>query len=149
MSEPKIKIGISGILYHNSQFLLGKRDPDDTAGNMWCTPGGGLDYGESFYAGLSREFFEEVRLDVTIKPGFSSVQEIVDSEEHGHVIMLFKEVELISQIQEPVAGDGLVEVAWLFWADILMLRVENRITDMTFQALMDYRAYQFAKTGGL
>ena len=140
MKRPKI--GVSGILRNgDGKILLGRRDPNDSAGGKWVTPGGGVEYGEDVNAACAREFKEETGLSVWIplhREGFTTVKEVIDGK--GHVIMVFKEAmaDDVTLATSPVAGDGLVEVAWFDEEAVERMWRGDQITKMTYQAVKEY-----------
>jgi len=52
------RVNVRGIVYKNGQILAQQLKAYKDA-PFWCTPGGGLDEGESLVDGLRREFLEE------------------------------------------------------------------------------------------
>lgn len=55
------RINIRGIIFQNGKMFVQQLKPDHNGieRDFWCTPGGGLDKGESLVAGLTREMIEE------------------------------------------------------------------------------------------
>lgn len=55
------RINVRGIIYKNGQLLCQQLKPGagEAVRDYWCTPGGGLDDGESLHQGLHREMIEE------------------------------------------------------------------------------------------
>jgi len=55
------RITVRGIIFRNGQLLAQQLKPDSLGRerDYWCTPGGGLDLGESLLDGLQREMIEE------------------------------------------------------------------------------------------
>jgi len=129
-----IKVGVSGILIRDGRVLLGKRLPDDEAlPNMYCSPGGRVEYKETLEAALFREFNEETGLHIhvhhlfSIEEGFS---------ENGHTVMPFYIVTDIPPIHSPIAGDGFSLVGWYSVDDLIEIR--TMITGMSKKALSKY-----------
>ncbi len=55
----KRRINVRGIIYNNGRlFAVRHRRPEGEA-DFWCTPGGGLEDGESLTDGIRREIIEE------------------------------------------------------------------------------------------
>ncbi len=54
-------ITVRGVIFRNGQLLAQQLKPDSLGNerDYWCTPGGGLDPGESLLDGLQREMIEE------------------------------------------------------------------------------------------
>lgn len=61
MQPYRRRINVRGIIYKNGQLLCQQLKPgaDEAPRDYWCTPGGGLDDGESLHQGLHREMIEE------------------------------------------------------------------------------------------
>ena len=57
----KRRIAVRGIIFKDGQLLAQQTKPseDEEARDYWCTPGGGLEDGESLHEGLYREMVEE------------------------------------------------------------------------------------------
>lgn len=128
------KIGVSGILWSKRDgVLLGKRRADDESlPGLWCTPGGGVEDGESLATALCREFFEEVRLQIAIGR-LISVQE--RTSERGNSLLVFYQVHLIRP-QSPACGDEFELIRGATLAEIMDRKEE--ITPMTYAALNDF-----------
>ncbi|SRR6266566_4792768 len=60
---PRRHTGRVIVLDPGDRVLLMRYDDDPPNGRHWCTPGGGLNRGESFAAGASRELAEETGWD--------------------------------------------------------------------------------------
>lgn len=139
-----IHLGASGILVRNwkprkgptiPQVLLGKRDDNDPSlPGQWCSPGGGVEFGETIEQAIKREFIEEVKLWVVVSRAWNSVQEKIVG--GRHTVLVFREVAIHQWgHNNPVAGEGFSEVDWFSFRD-----VQNglRVTDMTYAALYSY-----------
>ncbi len=53
-----------GVIYKDQQLFICKRPDDKHQGGLWEFPGGKVEQGESVFAALQRELFEEVNLTV-------------------------------------------------------------------------------------
>ena len=55
------RINVRGIIFKDGKILAQQLTPDHhgVEREFWCTPGGGLDKGESLHQGLTRELVEE------------------------------------------------------------------------------------------
>jgi 8-oxo-dGTP pyrophosphatase MutT (NUDIX family) len=128
------KIGVSGILTRHGKILLGKRLANDASlPGKWCTPGGGVEFGETLDDALIREFKEETGLDIEICPCYTSVQERI--RDGHHTVMVFRHVRDKS-LDMPKALDGFEEVRWLGKDDFISMNDE--ITEMTRHAIAEY-----------
>lgn len=60
MATPR-RINVRGIIFKDGKLLAQQLTPgsDGKARDYWCTPGGGIDDGESLHVGLHREMIEE------------------------------------------------------------------------------------------
>ena len=63
--EGKVRIRTCGILVHQKSILLIKHKGLGTEGEMWLPPGGGIEFGETIFDGIKREFKEETNLEVS------------------------------------------------------------------------------------
>lgn len=56
----KRRVNVRGIIIKNNKlFAVRLKQPDGSAGNYWCLPGGGLDPYETLEQGIVREMIEE------------------------------------------------------------------------------------------
>lgn len=54
------RVAVRGLIIHNGKLLCARLKPyNGVDHDYWCTPGGGLDAGESLEAGVKREIIEE------------------------------------------------------------------------------------------
>ncbi|HSE29150.1 MAG TPA: NUDIX hydrolase [Candidatus Saccharimonadales bacterium] len=53
------RINVRGIIFKNGKIYAQKLKSPDGEHDYWCTPGGGLEFGESITEGLHREMIEE------------------------------------------------------------------------------------------
>lgn len=62
------RITVRGVIIKDGHLLAQKLTPasDGKKRDYWCTPGGGLDPGESLYDGLVREIIEETGITPTV-----------------------------------------------------------------------------------
>lgn len=60
MSTPR-RVNVRGIIFNNGKLFCQQLKPgiDKALRDYWCTPGGGLNEGESLHDGLRRELIEE------------------------------------------------------------------------------------------
>ena len=61
------RVAVRGIIIKDGKLFAQRlKHHDGTPYEYWCTPGGGLDDGESLHDGLTREMFEETGVTPTI-----------------------------------------------------------------------------------
>lgn len=56
--------GVVAVIQRDDRYLLIRRSEQVRAPGMWCFPGGGVEFGETQYAALIRECYEELALSV-------------------------------------------------------------------------------------
>lgn len=61
--EKQIKVGIGILIFKNGKVLLGKRKGSHGAGE-YASPGGSMEFGESFSEAAQREIWEEAHIKV-------------------------------------------------------------------------------------
>lgn len=129
----KLHLGTSGVLVRWGCVLLGRRVQDDDAfPGMWCTPGGGVEDGETLDAALKREFIEEVEIRIESTDHLSYVTQHVNVEKDRQTILVFKRVFQLDATA-PIAGDGFDKVAWFDKDSVASIR--SLITPNTYEAL--------------
>lgn len=62
----KLRVRVCGICLQDNQLLLVNLRNVTHHGNLWCPPGGGMQFGESAEVTLKREFLEETGLEVDV-----------------------------------------------------------------------------------
>lgn len=89
----KVRVRASGILIENEKILLLRHENLGSAGYLWLPPGGGVEFGDSLYDTLKKEFQEETNLTIEIGQ-FLFVNEFI--KQPYHAIELFFEVKRVS-----------------------------------------------------
>ena len=64
MSDKQVRVGIAAFVLRDGKFLMQQRKGSHGEGT-WSTPGGHLDFGESFEDTARREVKEETGMDIT------------------------------------------------------------------------------------
>lgn len=129
------KLGATGILYQEGRILLGRRvDTDAHFPGIFCTPGGGVESGETVDEACEREFLEEVGLKVRCID-FTCVAE------SPRTLLVFRQVLSRDAYLEYQALDGFSDVLFFTWGDIEILNQENKITPLTYQGLIAFKRY--------
>jgi len=63
--EFRPKVGLGVMVMKDGRVLFGRRSKDASHGDqLWCFPGGLLEYGETFEEGARREIMEEAGIEV-------------------------------------------------------------------------------------
>ncbi|RNC84699.1 MAG: NUDIX hydrolase [Balneola sp.] len=78
----KLRIRACGVLIDQDRILLVQLYSPVSVKNIWTTPGGGVDFGESLKAAVKREFFEETGLKVNVKK-LLLINELIDGLYHA------------------------------------------------------------------
>ena len=127
----QIHLGVSGILVSpKGKILLGKRSAgDDAFPGYYCTPGGGVEFGESTAQALEREFMEETELRVRCCELICLAENF--RPEH-HTVMPFYQVIVIGKLR-PVPLDGFDECVW--WGREEIIARFKELTPITAKAL--------------
>ncbi|MCA8882575.1 MAG: NUDIX domain-containing protein [Rhodobacteraceae bacterium] len=89
MSAPRL--AVRAVLVHRDALLLVNAFPDGKS-DLWCTPGGGVEAGESLTANLHREVFEETGLRIRIG-GLCHVSEFQNAATGFHQVEMFFHAE--------------------------------------------------------
>ena len=88
--KPVFPVGVSVLMVHGGNVLLGRRKNNSAAG-LYSTPGGRLEHDEDVYKCAIRELKEETGVDA-----YASDLEIIDVKEHfrygKHCIMFYVKV---------------------------------------------------------
>lgn len=128
-----IKLGVSGILLHSNKVLLGRRVKDDPSlPGMWCSPGGGVEFGETLVQALAREFMEEVGLSIEIIDSQPFIAERIHDDRH--TVMPFYRVQR-NRPCNVIVGDGFDAVDLFDKKTIKSLAV----TPITIAALKHFK----------
>jgi 8-oxo-dGTP pyrophosphatase MutT (NUDIX family) len=144
MTENKIKLGTFGILQRHGKILLGLRSADDKSfPNKWGHIGGGVEFGEDVATTLTREFMEEVGMQVFVKRDYTAVHEYITPDRH--VLLVFKEVMAGSDLVEPQPLDGIQKVAWFSFKEIEELCRTNQSTPLTWTATLGFESHRLEK----
>lgn len=88
MSAPRsiyrdqLRIRVCGLLLKEDTLLLAQLHSPVTGSLIWTPPGGGLQFGETMYECLKREFFEETGLKVEVNH-LAHVNEMIHKPYHA------------------------------------------------------------------
>jgi len=73
------RIAVRGIIFKDGKLLAQQPLASNDGEDYWCTPGGGLEAGESLHQGLHREMIEETGVTPIIG-NLLFIQQYIDSE---------------------------------------------------------------------
>lgn len=73
----------------DGKILILKRAPDDEYGDMWCLPGGKVDYGQTAEEAIIREVEEETSLECTSAQFLFYMDGLPRSEDEKHYLTLY------------------------------------------------------------
>ena len=109
---------------------IGIRENSD----FWCTPGGGLEFGETIDDCLKREFLEETNTKISVGK-FLTINEFVNPPLHA--VELFYEVKIISGIAkkgiDPEMDEQIIsDLRWFNLEEIKELSVHNVVKSLSF-----------------
>lgn len=117
MSQPEPtqnrRVNLRGIIYRDGKLFCQKLINSHSihTNEFWCTPGGGIDFGESLHEGLTREMIEETG----VKPEIGNllfIQQFMDGErEQLEFFFHIKNVDDYTTLDLTSTSHGMVEVA--------------------------------------
>jgi 8-oxo-dGTP pyrophosphatase MutT (NUDIX family) len=106
MQENQRRICVRGIIYKNGKlFCQELRNADGSGRGFWCTPGGGLELGESLTAGVRREIIEETGVTPVIGKLLFVQQYSEGTPSDDHVVSEF--LEFFFHIENPDDFDDI------------------------------------------
>ena len=108
------KVGVGVLIFCGSSVLLGKRRGSAGAGT-WATPGGHLEFGESWAQCAVREVHEETGLTVT-DVRFGTVLNVIDEPTGYHYVTIFMVATADPADAEPVNAEPDKCEGW-HWCD--------------------------------
>lgn len=109
------RIRVAGILKKDESILFVKHKKNGR--EYYLLPGGGIDYGETFYEALKREFLEEVNLKINPLNMFC-ISEAISPDKDRHIVNLFFEVEYISGELKIAEEDRIVGAKYIPISDL-------------------------------
>lgn len=140
MTTLRRRVNVRGIIFKDGKLLVQQLTPgsDGKARNYWCTPGGGIDDGESLYEGLHREMIEETGIAPKIGK-LLFIQQFYDGEkEQLEFFFHIENPEDYDKIDLTVTSHGLAEVSIVDFIDLKALNVlPTFLTTLDIQPYLD------------
>ncbi|MFZ9188400.1 MAG: NUDIX domain-containing protein, partial [Algoriphagus sp.] len=116
----RLRIRVNGVLIEENKILMIKHKMSAER-DFWSTPGGGMQFGSSAQANLSREFLEETGLNILVGK-FICINEYLDPPLHA--LECFFEVKRIggnatlgNDPELSTENQILSEIKWMTYSD--------------------------------
>jgi ADP-ribose pyrophosphatase YjhB (NUDIX family) len=132
------RVNVRGIIFKDRRLLAQQLTPgsDGTIRNYWCTPGGGIDDGESLHDGLYREMIEETGIAPKIGK-LLFVQQFHDgAKEQLEFFFHIENPDDYETIDLTVTSHGLAEISNVAFINPTKVNVLPK-----FLTMIDIRAY--------
>lgn len=140
MTALRRRVNVRGIIFKDGKLLAQQLTPgsDGKARDYWCTPGGGIDDGESLYEGLRREMIEETGIAPKIGK-LLFIQQFYDGEkEQLEFFFHIENPEDYDEIDLAATSHGLAEVSTVDFIDPKTLNVlPVFLTTLDIQSYVD------------
>ncbi|HEU5121693.1 MAG TPA: NUDIX domain-containing protein [Candidatus Saccharimonadales bacterium] len=113
------RVTVRGIVFKDKKILAQQLQPDADGieRDYWCTPGGGLEAGESLYQGLHREMIEETGIAPKIGKLLFIQQYRDENKEYLEFFFLIKNPEDYHTIDLAATSHGELEVKHVDFID--------------------------------
>jgi 8-oxo-dGTP pyrophosphatase MutT (NUDIX family) len=119
------RINVRGIIVRDGKlFAVRHLGADGSSKGFWCTPGGGLDDGESLSAGIARELLEETGITAQVGRLLFIQQfqktgefESYDYDEFLEFFFLIENSDAFENINLSTTTHGAAELAEFGWID--------------------------------
>lgn len=129
MPERYRRVCVRGIIYKNGKlFCQQLKDKAGQPKDFWCTPGGGLDLGETLIDGLRREMVEETGVEPKIGR-LLFVQQFSDNNKGNLTHDETEQMEFFFHIENPEDYEVIDEKASHFDAEIARCQFVNPATE--------------------
>jgi 8-oxo-dGTP diphosphatase len=126
--EPKVRVGVAVYIIKNGKVLLGKRKGSHAQG-AYATPGGHLEFGETWEECVLREIAEEVGIEIgNIRLGF--VTNDIFEGENKHYITIDMIADYVSGEVKNLEPEKCESWDWYTWDNLpspLMITTQNAI----------------------
>ena len=118
------RVTVRGIIIKDGKLFAQRLNKKDGGVNdYWCTPGGGLDDGESLHSGLTREMIEETGVAPVIGK-LLFVQQYADQKrEYLEFFFEITNADDYGQIDLTSTTHGAIEVAEFGFIDVMKERI--------------------------
>lgn len=140
MTALRRRVNVRGIIFKDGKLLAQQLTPGSNgeARDYWCTPGGGIDDGESLYEGLHREMIEETGIAPKIGK-LLFIQQFYDGEkEQLEFFFHIENPEDYDEIDLVATSHGLAEVSTVDFIDPKTLNVlPVFLTTLDIQSYVD------------
>lgn len=110
MPTQQTRVGIGVFIFKSGKFLMGRRKGSHGDGS-WCTPGGHLEYGESFEDTARREVLEETELKIK-NVRFGAVTNDYFKDEVKHYVTVWMLSDWGGGTERIVEHDTFIEMRW-------------------------------------
>lgn len=116
MTERNTRVGIAVFIFKDGKFLMQQRYGSHGAGT-WSTPGGHLEYGESFEETARREVREETGLEITnIRFGALTNDNFKNEDKHHVTIWMLSDWK--SGVERIMESDKCLKQEWHTFNDL-------------------------------
>lgn len=105
------RVTVRGIIKKDGKIFAQRLKNKEGVNNFWCTPGGGLDSGESLLDGLHRELIEETGVEPVVGPLLYIQQYRDDKREYLEFFFEIRNPEDYEMINLANTSHGEIEVA--------------------------------------
>lgn len=113
------RVTVRGIIIKDGKLFAQKlNNKDGTTRDYWCTPGGGLDDGESLQDGLTREMIEETGVTPAIGKLLFVQQYADEKREYLEFFFAITNADDYGQIDLHSTSHGAIEVAEFGFIDV-------------------------------
>lgn len=112
--HPRVGLGI--MIVKGDEILFGKRQGSHEA-DVWCVPGGHLEYGEEFVACAVREVKEETGLNIT-NIRFGTVTNNINVREEKHYVTVTMVADYVAGEPKLLEPDKCLEWKWFNFDDL-------------------------------
>ncbi len=118
------RVTVRGIIIKDGKLFAQRlKNKDGTMRDYWCTPGGGLDDGESLHDGLVREMIEETGVAPVIGKLLFVQQYADEKREYLEFFFEIRNADDYEQIDLDATSHGAVEVAEFGFIDVTKERI--------------------------